>query len=170
MTAGIFPMLKTLLCVSLEAGCGPHTLSGCHASHHSDTPLTRTDHRTPGVDGSLLHADRSKWYRLLQCPYRVAKCASACTLRPDCFGENQIPFYIMHNLQLFNKTTFLVTICVTEAVLYLQWWEKEQTRTAPCSFYFQINVISINSQLMPLLIIHYILGSLLQTVISLTSS
>lgn len=68
----------------------------------------------------------------------------------------------MQNLQRFNKTTFLVTICVAEAVLYLEWWEKEQTRTAPCSFYFQTKVISINSslQLMPLLIIHYTLLTL----------
>lgn len=46
-------------------------------------------------------------------------------------------------------------------MFYLQWWEKEETRTAPCSFYFQTNLISINSslQLMPLLIIHYTFGS-----------
>lgn len=62
---------KKKRCVSLEAGCGPHMQSGCHASHHSDTPLTRTDHKTPGVDGSLLHADWSERYRLLQRSYRV---------------------------------------------------------------------------------------------------
>lgn len=95
MMVAVFPMLKILLCVSLEAGCGPHTQSGCHASHHSDTPLTRTDHRTPGVDGSLLHAGRSEWYRLLECPYRVAKYASACThthIDLTVLGKIKFPF------------------------------------------------------------------------------
>lgn len=71
MMTGVFPRLKIQPCVSSKAGRGPHMQSGCHASNHSDTPLTRTDHRTPGVDGGLLHADRSERFRLLQCPYRV---------------------------------------------------------------------------------------------------
>lgn len=81
MVMGVFPMLKILPCVSLEVGCGPHAKPGCHASHHSNTPLPKTDHRTPGV-GSLVHADRSE--RSSVSVQRDQMCMH--THRPDCLG------------------------------------------------------------------------------------
>lgn len=110
-------------------------------------------------------------FGLLQCLYRVIKCASACTHLKVFYIK--FPFISCTIYSSFNKKTwtFNATTNVTEGVLHLQWWKKKQTRPAPCSFYFQIIVISINSslQLMSPLLLHYTLRSLLQTVISLTS-
>lgn len=67
----------------------PHTQPGCHASHPSDTPLTRTNHRTPGGDGSFLHTAwlKSKIYEACPqclCPCWAAEWAIVCRLTQSC--------------------------------------------------------------------------------------
>lgn len=90
-------------------GCLPdakNTVScvSCCASHRSDTPLTRTDHRTPGVDGSLFCADRPKWD--IACYWVYTHTYTWLLWTKFLFGMC-IYFYIIYNLQQFFRELFL---------------------------------------------------------------
>lgn len=52
----------------------PHTQPGCHASHPSDTSLTRTNHRTPGETVASSAWLKSQIYDA--CPVSVSLCAA----------------------------------------------------------------------------------------------